>query len=729
LKELQQILSKVSRTWCEAATKTEDTFWRDPNRIITWSNCMFDTKTGDVLFDFNQPEFAQIVFAKVLVKDDNHKPSILYTNVPFSFQNLDIVNLAANTSQSNKNQQQEKNSKSSSSDKTSSLSSSVSSVIDQDELRRTHSYPVAPADFSQEVAYVQTNYSFMYLHDGRYIFILFGNNLACFDLISNSQRWHINIYEKRSPKYMFVNFFTQNAKYLYIGLPQDVFCIEKTRGTRFNLISMVPQMESTMSKKKRERVKDLEVDDRLVVIVTGDNFLLNTKIDFSDPTHYAQNHAVIMGERIEIENQAATVPSQLQDTNSSPIFQNHQLSRKKTLLNIGLDAPRLLLFDGENNFTTSATCKNKDRHNVLMKKSVSALQPYFCLINDAEKELRVVNKDGKRIHILSFTEKQDNDVVNFAYQGKRFMLDGQFGTANWSLIHPESGRKTDLSYLEVAHDRLFVVESVEGYLIGLLSLGVKSKRIIYWEQEEQKADPTTDLDQLMIRKLNMKWSTELLWKESYYKYELDGACRFYYDKKRNYFIITRTVTDSRRFLSKEQRLDIEVSVFQSETGKLMWKKHVECYTGNDPFGEKGFHIKTNNKQLFVYSYFVPVSSTKKQQQPSTSTASNAQPRISANGVSYVRAFNIQTGVEEFQHKLKRKEDLFDTLMSALATTPNNLKIRLPNSPQDGSSSSLSKTSSKGDVSQDSASSASDISPRGSISEGTKKKHKKDCIVQ
>ena len=290
----------------------------------------------------------------------------------------------------------------------------------------------------------------------------------------------------------------------------------------------------------------------------------------------------------------------------------------------------------------------------------------------------------------------------------------------------ESGRITDLSYLEVKHDRLFVVESSEGHLMGLLSLGVKAKRITYWEQEEQKAEPNQEKnksgDQLIIRKFNMKWSTEMLWKDSFYKFEIDGACRFYYDKKRNYFIITRTVSDSRRFLSKEQRLDIEVSVFQSDTGKLAWKKQVECYTGNDPAGEKGFHIKTNSSQLFVMSYFIPVSPPVQKKAPQPTTSATTQ-RPTLSGLSYLRAFNLATGADDFQHKQKRKEDMYETvLLTVMSPKPPRLDLS-------------NKSGSSRDMSQDSASSASDTSPRDNKKSSKKDKSKdksrdKDkCMLQ
>jgi len=706
-KELKDTMPKISKIWCEAATKTEDAYWRDPNHVITFNNVMFDAHTGDVIVDFNNIEFVTTVFAHILKSDlssSQGRQSLLYTGIPFEFQNLDVVTPKKNCRQSSRVPPDPSHSTpirvsigNQNDDLANGNNQSTNNENVDDRLTKvkTHLFPVAPSDMSGELSFDHTNYSFMYLHDGRFVYILLGNNLACFDLVSMSQRWHTNLYDKRMPKFLFINIFTQNKKYIYVGLPQDVFCIEKKRGTKFNLMHMLPPavsptdnygMITSMNKtsiKKRERVKDLEVDDQLVVVVTGDNLIINTTIDFGDLNAYCKHHMAIQKEKIQKEA-SSTQPSSPNSGPTSGLFSNFQLSRKKTLMNIGLDAPKLLIFDGDNNFITSAICKNKDRHNILLKKATGSLHPYFCLINDYERELRVVSAEGKRIHILNLPSRDEqnnaNEPINFTYQGKRFMLQGEYGSEKWWLIHPESGRVVDLSYMNVKHDRLFVIETADGHLLGLLSLNVKSKKISYWEQEEDSSASSTSSENKTnndaIRKFYQKWSSEMLWKESFYKFELDGACRFYYDKKRRYFIITRTASDSRRFLSKEQRLDIEISVYQSDGGKLLWKKQVECYSGNDPYAEKGFHIRTNDKQLFVLSYFIPISPKKRNStstpaspnspsSPATPSGTGNGSGGSSSGVSLITAYNMQTGALDFTHKHKRKIDLFEQIYASL----------------------------------------------------------------
>lgn len=867
IKELSEVLSKVSRQWCIEATKTENEFWKDPNRVITFSNIMFDAKTGDVLLDFNRTDFVSFVFSQILKHDlqfsmptvssmssttsppsspsSSSAPSpltihsnmnnnnnnntntttnnsklltLLYTSIPYEYQNLDIV---TNTKRNNNRQSTKYQSSSSSSPASSnrnrgnhnnnsghnsnhysstmdnnqlqqhireSISSQYGDTSDDDtssssvdgQLIKTHLFPVAPTDMTAELSFSQTNYSFLYLHDGRFIFILLGNNVSCFDMIGMTQIWHIHLYDKRTPKFLFVNMFSQNSRYVFVALPQDVFCIEKRRGTKFNLMSMVLSLDyqstgrSNQNKtgvKKRERVKDLEVDDHMVVIVTGDNLIVNTGIDFTDVQIYARHHMDIQKDKISGLSGGggggggASPVHNNNMAHMSIMFSNYQLSRKKTLLNMGLDAPKLLLFDGDNNFLTSALCKNKDRHNVLMKKSVGSLPPYFCLVNDSERELRVINKDGQRIHILnvpstspppparSTVNDNYNEPIDFTYQAKRYLLQGDFGSERWYLIHPESGIVTDLSHLGVKHDRLFVVENAEGSLLGLLSLSVKGKKIVYWERVEPQAtnnDESSQQQQQPECEFKVKWTSEMLWKESFYKFELDGACRFYYDKRRHYFIITRTVSDSRRFLSKEQRLDVELSVYESAGGKLLWKKQVECYTGNDPYAEKGFHIKTNNKQLFVMSYFVPVSpkrtvvsllpTTPTSTGPSSQQLGVASPSKSSNssnngGTSVITAFNIETGNLDFTHKHKRKVDLLDHVLQHILyqnlNGGNKTFGRLVDSGSAQDLRALMDTSEPSENSHTELSPRVDSSPRNKTKKpnGNRKDKKEKCAVQ
>lgn len=82
-----------------------------------------------------------------------------------------------------------------------------------------HAFPIASAD-KTELQFEHTNDSFLVLHDKRCLFVLFGNVLACFDMLPRKIKWKSKLYENKTPKVLYVNFFVQNSKHVYVVLPQ-----------------------------------------------------------------------------------------------------------------------------------------------------------------------------------------------------------------------------------------------------------------------------------------------------------------------------------------------------------------------------------------------------------------------------------------------------------------------------------------------------------------------------
>ena len=115
----------------------------------------------------------------------------------------------------------------------------------------------------KELQFRYTNEFYIYLRDKHCIYMLFGNNLACFDFILNRMKWRVKLYLSRRPMYLFINFFFQNLNFIYIGLPNEFFSFSKRDGTKFDLVT--PKMI-----KKKERIKDIVFDSNLLICLCGE---------------------------------------------------------------------------------------------------------------------------------------------------------------------------------------------------------------------------------------------------------------------------------------------------------------------------------------------------------------------------------------------------------------------------------------------------------------------------
>jgi hypothetical protein len=102
----------------------------------------------------------------------------------------------------------------------------------------------------KELQFRYTNEFYIYLQDKHRLYMLFGNNVACFDFILNKMAWRVKLYDSRRPMYVFINYFFQNEKFIYIGLPNEFMAFDKTNGTKVDLVT--PKMM-----KKKERIKDV----------------------------------------------------------------------------------------------------------------------------------------------------------------------------------------------------------------------------------------------------------------------------------------------------------------------------------------------------------------------------------------------------------------------------------------------------------------------------------------
>jgi hypothetical protein len=237
---------------------------------------------------------------------------------------------------------------------------------------------------------------------------------------------------------------------------------------------------------------------------------------------------------------------------------------------------------------------------------------------------------------------------------------GNHGGKDWYLLHPESGRVIDLStHIQPAeHDRLFVVETKEGHLKGLV--GISTKQVHYYEEEVEKSRMSTESspitvdqqqqqlvepDTAITRRLVKRWSVPLQWRTNYYQFELEtDQTRFYTSEDGDRFVLTRVVQDSRRFLSAQQRLDIEITVFDaSNRGNILWQQIHECYYGGPEAAEKGFDLVVQGNILYAFSFFVPLHTVKK-------------------GLSFLTAYNLETGKMSWKYVHKHKPNVMHDIL-------------------------------------------------------------------
>lgn len=200
----------------------------------------------------------------------------------------------------------------------------------------------------------RTNLLYLFLHDGIYLYLLYGNNVFCLDLMHMKVCWSTKLHTFRTPNHLFVNFFVQNRRYLYVVLPNEVIVIEKSSGTKQSLVG--PEML-----KKRERIKDFKCNDNIIVVLYGELILTNEKFNFSD--NYLKE--------IDTDN----------DTNS---------------FGISLDPPKLFLFDKDNNFIMNANGSNDDIHRITKPPQSSI----FMLRN--QSGYRIIDSSGKKIGVIPY---------------------------------------------------------------------------------------------------------------------------------------------------------------------------------------------------------------------------------------------------------------------------------------------------------------------------------------
>jgi hypothetical protein len=675
-------VGKISTTWLKASLSVEcSRYWNRPGAVFVYDNAVLDTITGDVIYDFNDIAVSSAIFNHF--SDD--KLCLTYDNVPYRFQNLDSKRIGGSVYLG-----------ASDIAKLAELSNEVSNETNKNSKTaptpRSHALPIGPADMC-EISYERLNCAFKYLHDGRYLYILFGNSLACVDLMMNNVKWKSQLLEK-TPRYLFVNEFSQNSRSIYIALSHNAMSFEKSDGNKTELV-----LSNMINKKKGEVIRDLCVDNDMVAIMYANNIVVDKDIDFSVINYEGYFREIMSGPGRKSEEQGMInieeeTEEDLQPTEAHvlPISRTSTIhstpgsatSRKRTLLAMGaLEAPKLYLYDGKNNFIVGANLQRRDRYRFLKTGKTS---PVFCIVNDGDLEIRVINAQGRRAHVIDLKrecQKLSLERIEFVPRagGERFLVMGKYGGKDWWLIHPESGRVLDLSTLllpTVEHERLFVVETKEGHLRGLIDIA--GKEIIYYEVEVEKArlsgdlnTPTSDKDRgntstdvlqhqqstlendlnnntsLTNRRFVKKWSTTLQWKTNYYQYELDpDHTRFYKSEDGNKFVITRIVQDARRFLSSQQRLDIEIIVFD-RGGTILWRLIHECYYGGSEAAEKGFELILMGDQLFAVSFFVPLHTVKK-------------------GLSFLTSYDLETGRVKWKYSHKHKPNVMHDI---LQTTRRN----------------------------------------------------------
>lgn len=399
-----------------------------------------------------------------------------------------------------------------------------------------------------------------------------------------------------------------------------------------------------MINKKKERIKDIIANDSMVIVMYGE-LLLQSEADNNKPA-------------------TPDAPS-----TSVPTSSLLQPTKRKTIMDIPLDAPKLFMFDSNNDYIQSASLRNKDKHALFsLPKS-----PVFCVTNEAADEMRVITKEGKRIHVL--TTLKSLPIIKF----DRYFLQGKNGTDNWTLYHPESGRVVPLNTLG-AHDRLFVVEDpITGHFQGILGVNKDDKVLNYFEQVEQKATPAlgeavavtapAPIDQqqqqqannstsmssnLVNRKLEKRWSAAFSWKASYLKFKL-GGCRLYSSLNKQFFILTRTFEDSRRFLSGTKRYDMQIVAIDQQTGKTVWEKVHECFfnASDEEEVEKGFDLYLLQNKIIAASYILRVGKNE--------------------GFSSLSCYHLSTGALMYSNKTKRRPDISRALEERVSAAARNKK--------------------------------------------------------
>ncbi|KAG2374955.1 hypothetical protein C9374_010329 [Naegleria lovaniensis] len=559
----------------------------------------------------------------------------------------------------------------------------------------THMFPLTAFNDSPDLGYQFTNYSCLYLYDGHFVFVLYGNILGCFDLLGHVVRWSELVDEKlptsRRVNYMFVNAFTQTENSIIVQLPQQVVCFNKKNGMKVNLILNDPITKFHMINEKRERVccvssfteiagnrKDEHFDGMCVLI--GENIVRDKSIDFTKLTSiWTEEQTKQVGEARSSRTIAFTglspsahdshpsnalVPFTITNTltnsrdaqhliiapvTSSEITQTTSGTQKSYTSSSSsettrrtpsfgfIEKPKLYIFDGNTlTVTVSASGQSRDRQMLFRPKK----SPVFCILNEYEGEMRIVNREGKRTHIINLKKicgdpkskqlKQlpFRDITNWHF------LVGE--KPDIAIIQPDIGRILHLKDLlpsEISPDKIFIVEKQTSEtrpgisrLDGIVTIQKEEKLISYYEFVESSSS-------ILEGTFQLKWSQTLSWKKdaqfmfefSHIQHSISAPLCPNSNEESRVLVFSRQVIDQRRFLTIQQRLDIQLIAVNMKDGSIRWQKVHECYHGSGgdlSEAEKGFDISfckrftckkgddklviTNPQLCLVRSFFSPM---------------------------------------------------------------------------------------------------------------------------
>ena len=231
-----------------------------------------------------------------------------------------------------------------------------------------------------------------------------------------------------------------------------------------------------MISKKKERIKDIVVSDSMVVVMYGEQQI----IDEEQQAQQQQQQLIAHPQQDSATNNLNNISALSSSVSNGGINSaNNGAFRRKTMLEIPRDAPKLYLFDSNNDYVMGADAKIHDKHALFhLPKS-----PMFCLTSENGEEMRVITREGKRVHILSLAKGFQ------IHTSLRHFVQGKYNSSEWSLVNPESGRVVPLNELG-SFTRVFVIEDqVTGHFKGLFAVSKENKSMSYFEQVEQKVMP------------------------------------------------------------------------------------------------------------------------------------------------------------------------------------------------------------------------------------------------
>ncbi|KAF0982794.1 hypothetical protein FDP41_010773 [Naegleria fowleri] len=761
--EINTILLRVNSQWCLQSLRFLYQLLHTPNRCCLFNNIVFDASTGSRIFDFNDIQTIRVVFDTLyrkhfhLTQKDPKRLTLLYTHIPIQYQNTEPVAHKKNDLSSDKNNIQHsvgasqtanslpqspsspalKQSHGSSNSLSSNVSNNNNSNLPnfaqqlssggggsssnqqqqssgntntaqalQNNSQKglsgeevTHMFPLTAFNDSPDLGYQFTNYSCLYLYDGHFVYVLYGNILGCFDLLGHVVRWSELVDEKlptsRRVNYMFVNAFTQTENSIIVQLPQQVVCFNKKNGMKVNLILNDPITKFHMINEKRERVccvssfteiagtrKNEHFDGMCVLI--GENIVRDKSIDFTKLTSiWTEEQTKQVGEPRSLRTVAITglspsahdshpsnalVPFSITNTltnsrdaqhvivspvTSSEITQttsgtqksystssssgsNTETTRKIPSFGF-VEKPKLYIFDGNTlTVTVSASGQSRDRQMLFRPKK----SPVFCILNEYEGEMRVVNREGKRTHIINL-KKICGDPKSKQLKQLQFKE-----ISNWhfivgenpdlAIIQPDIGRILQLKELlpsEMSPDKVFIVEKQTSEtrpgisrLDGIVTIQKDEKLISYYEFIENRSN-------MLGGSFQLKWSQTLSWKKdaqfmfefSHIQHAISEPLCPNSNEESRVLVFSRQVIDQRRFLTIQQRLDVQLIAFNMKDGSIRWQKVHECYHGSGgdlSEAEKGFDLSfckrftckkgddklfiTNPQLCLVRSFFSPM---------------------------------------------------------------------------------------------------------------------------